>query len=122
MLINDECLEDYDNGRINFLNVEERYLASEISYYRHKYNNKKTADFYTYLNDKEDLKKVFDRVVDLDLVEEVESSDLKAYIDTLKEFQIKQEIEKLKNKIKEEPDMQKQIEIANRIRELKNNS
>lgn len=122
MLNNKLCLEYYDSGKINFLNEEERFLASEISYYKHKYGSVSIADFYTYLSDKEDLKKVLDKVVDLEVDKEVTEKILLDYINTLKEYQINKEIEKLKNKIKEEPDVNKQIEIANRIRELKNNS
>ena len=122
MLENDECLEYYDSGKINFLNEEERFLASEISYYRHKYNSCSIADFYTYLSDKEDLKKVLDKVIELDLDNEVNIKDIESYNNTLKEYLIKQEITKLKQKLKEETDFNKQIEIANRIKDLKTNS
>ncbi len=122
MLVNNECLEYYDNGRINFLNEDERFLASEISYYKHKYNGVSIADFYTYLNDKENLRKVLDKTLDLDLDNELDIKDLESYIKTLKEYQINQEIEKLKKKIKEEPDVSKQSEYLIRIAELKKNS
>ena len=121
MLVNKECLEYYDNGKINFLNEEERFLASEISYYKHKYNTITIADFYTYLNDKNNLKEVLDRTVDLDLDNEISVKDIESYINTLKEYQVNQEIEKLKKKIKEEPDVSKQAKYLQRIAELRNN-
>ena len=121
MLVNEECLEYYDNGKINFLNEDERFLASEISYYKHKYNTITIADFYTYLNDKEDLKKVLDRTTDLDLANDINTKDIESYIHTLKEYQVNQEISKLKKKIKEEPDISKQAEYLQKIAELKNN-
>ncbi len=122
LLVTDKkCLEEYDSGKINFLNEEERFLASEISYYYKKYGRISVADFYTYINDKEELKKVFDRIFELDVDNEITDREKSDYINTLKEFQVKEEIKRLKAKIKDEPDVAKQIEIASRIRELKNN-
>ena len=121
MLVNNECLEYYDVGKINFLNEEERFLASEISYYKHKYNTITIADFYTYLNDRTDLKKVLDRATSLDLDNDVSTKEIESYISTIKEYLIKQEIAKLKQKIKEEPDVLKQAQYLQKIAELKNN-
>ena len=121
MLENNECLEYYDNGKINFINEDERFLASEISYYKHKYNEVNIADFYTYLNDKDNLKEVLDRTLDLELDNEVSNEDILSYIKTLKEFQIEREIKKLKEQIKEETIVEKQVELLNRIKELKTN-
>lgn len=121
LIINRECLEKYDEGKINFLNEEERFLASEISYYYKKYNNITVADFYTYINDKEKLKKVFDRIFELELDNEITDKEINDYINTLKEFQVKEEIKRLKARLKDETDINKQIEIMSRIKELKNN-
>ena len=121
LITNKKCLEEYDEGKINFLNEEERFLASEISYYYKKYGKVSVADFYTYINDKEELKKVFDRIFELDLDNEITDREMYDYINTLKEFRVKDEIKRLKERIKEEPDVNKQIEIASQIRELKNN-
>ena len=120
MITNKKCLDYYDSGRINFLTEDERYLASEISYYNNKYGSITIADFYTYLSDKEKLKQLLDRSMELEL-EEVEEKTLLDYINTLKEYQVEEEIKKLKKKIKEEPDVAKQIEIALRIKELNSN-
>ena len=122
MFVSKECLEEYDSGKINFLNEDERFLASEISYYRHKYNTVNIADFYTYLNSNEKLRKVLDRVLELDYPDELHEKDLESYIATLKEFQVKEEIKKLKSKLKDEVEVAKQVELMNRIKDLKNNS
>ncbi len=122
MFVSKECLEEYDSGKINFLNEDERFLASEISYYRHKYNTVNIADFYTYLNSNEKLRKVLDRVLELDYPDELHEKDLESYIATLKEFQVKEEIKKLKAKLKDEVEVAKQVELMNRIKDLKNNS
>ena len=121
MIINKNCLNYYDSGKINFLNEEERYLASEISYYNKKYGRITIADFYTYISDKEELKRLLNRSMDLELEEELSDKTLLEYINTLKEYQVEEEIEKLKRKLKEEPNIEKQVEIAFKIKELKSN-
>ena len=121
MITNKKCLELYNSGKINFINEDERFLASEISYYESKYGTVEIADFYTYLNDKEKLKVILDKVINLDLDKEVEEKTLNDYIKTLNEFKVNEEIKRLKQQIKEEPDINKQLEIINRIKDLKNN-
>ena len=37
MIVNKKCLNYYREGKINFPNEDERFLASEISYYEQKY-------------------------------------------------------------------------------------
>lgn len=120
MITNKNCLNYYDNGKINFLNEKERYLASEISYYNNKYGNITVADFYTYVSDKEDLKELLNNIMDLELDNCVDDKTILNYIDTLKEYQVEEKIKLLKKRIKEEPDVSKQLEIALMIKNLKN--
>lgn len=121
MLVNKKCLEYYNNGKINFLNEDERYLASEISYYEQKYGTITPADFYTYLQTKEELLKVLNRVLELELDQAVTEKTILDYINTLKEYRIKQEINRLEKDLKEENDIMKQANIALKITELRKN-
>ena len=121
MLVNKKCLEYYNSGKINFLNEDERYLASEISYYEQKYGTITPADFYTYLQTKEELLKVLNRVLELELDQEVTEKTILDYINTLKEYRIKQEINRLEKDLKEENDIMKQANIALKITELRKN-
>lgn len=119
MMVNKSCLFYYDTGKIHFILEEERYLASEISYYHQKYGSCEPSDFYTYLVDKEKLLVVFDRVMELELNREVEDKTLLDYIYTLKQHQVNSEIKKLKKQLKEENDVMKQAEIGLKIAKLK---
>jgi len=119
MLVNKKCLEYYNQGKINFLKEEERFLASEISYYYQKYGIITPADFYTYLNDKEKLLKVLDKVLELELDNEIDDKVLNDYINTLREYQIKEKIKGLNKKMKEETDVVIQTNIALEIAKLK---
>ena len=121
MLVNKKCLEYYNSGKINFLNEEERYLASEISYYEQKYGIITPADFYTYLQTKEELLKVLNRVLELELDQEVTEKTILDYIKTLKDYRLKQEINRLEKELKDENDVMKQANIALKIAELRKN-
>lgn len=121
MLVNKKCLDYYNSGKINFLNEDERYLASEISYYEQKYGIITPADFYTYLQTKEELLKVLNRVLELELDKEVTEKTILDYINTLKEYRVKQEINRLEKELKEENDVMKQANIALKIAELRKN-
>lgn len=118
MLVDKRCLNYYNLGKINFPKEEERFLASEISYYYQKYGSITPADFYTYLNDKEKLLVVLDRVLELELDSEIDESELLNYIKILQEYQIKQEIKKLKKQLQDENDVMIQASIALKITEL----
>lgn len=119
MLVDKKCLNYYNEGKINFPNEDERFLASEISYYYQRYGIITPADFYTYLNDKEKLLKVLNKVLDLDLDEEVEEKTILDCIHTLKEYQIKEKIKELNKKLKDENDIMIQANIALKIAQLK---
>lgn len=121
MLVNKKCLEYYNSGKINFLNEDERYLASEISYYEQKYGIITPADFYTYLQTKEELIKVLNRVLELELDQEVTEKTILDYIKTLKDYRLKQEINRLEKELKDENDVMKQANIALKIAELRKN-
>lgn len=118
MLVDKRCLNYYNQGKINFPKEEERFLASEISYYYQKYGTVTPADFYTYLNDKEKLLVVLNRVLELDLDSEVEEKELFDYIRTVQEYQIVQEIKKLKKQLQNENDIMIKAQIGLKIADL----
>ena len=118
MLVDKRCLNYYNEGKINFPNEEERFLASEISYYYQKYGIITPADFYTYLSDKEKLLPVLKKALELDLNQEVTEKELLDDIQTLREYQITQEIKKLKKQMENENDVMIQAKIGLKIAEL----
>lgn len=119
MLVDKRCLNYYNEGKINFPNEDERFLASEISYYYQKYGIITPADFYTYLNDKEKLLVVLNRALELDLDKEVTDEEILDDICVLREYQINQEIKKLEHQMKNENDPMIQAKIGMKIAELK---
>ena len=119
MLVDKRCLKYYDEGKINFPNEEERFLASEISYYYQKYGIITPADFYTYLSNRQNLLATLDKVMELDLDEQVEEKVILDYINTLRLFQTNREIKRLEKILKEENDIMIQASIAQKIAKLK---
>lgn len=118
MLVDKRCLNYYNLGKINFPKEEERFLASEISYYYQKYGSITPADFYTYLNNKEKLLEVLNRVLELEFCSEISEEELLNYIKILQEYQMKEEIKKLEKQLQNENDVMIQATIALKITEL----
>lgn len=119
MLVDKRCLKYYDEGKINFPNEEERFLASEISYYYQKYGIITPADFYTYLSNKQNLLTTLDKTMELDLDQQVEEKVILDYINTLRLYQTNREIKRLEKTLKEENDIMIQASIAQKIAKLK---
>ncbi len=119
MLVDKRCLNYYRNGYINFPNEDERFLASEISYYEQKYGIITPADFYTYLNDKEKLLVVLKRALDLDLDSSVEDKTLLDYIGTLRNYQIMLELNRLGKELKDTSDVMIKAQIAQKMAKIK---
>ena len=65
--------------------------------------------------------KVLNRVLELELDKEVTEKTILDYINTLKEYRVKQEINRLEKELKEENDVMKQANIALKIAELRKN-
>ena len=55
MLNNDWVISQVEGENIVFPSEESRILSSEIIYYYKLYGNINVADFYTYVQDKEDI-------------------------------------------------------------------
>lgn len=119
MIVDKRCLNYYRHGKFNFPNEDERFLASEISYYEQKYGIITPADFYTYLSDKEKLLIVLNNVLELDLESEVDDKTICDYMTTLKEYQINQELKRLKKQLSQENDVMIQAQIAQKMAKLK---
>jgi len=112
-------LNYYREGKFNFPTEDERFLASEISYYEQKYGIITPADFLTYLADKEKLLIQLNKALDLDLENEVEDKTIDDYISTLRQYQINQELKRLKKQLSQENDVMIQAQIAQKMAKLK---
>ncbi len=119
MLFSERAINVYDSKKLYFINSSLRALAGEISYYYHNYGKITIADFYTYLNDKEELLTSYEEVINLNLNEEVEDETLDEYAKVISDYNVRQEIKRLEEKLKNEPDELEKAKISEQIRMLR---
>lgn len=110
-----------DNSNVYIPNKDIRIILNEIIAYYNKYGSVSEADFYTYLNQKEltSLQEVVKRVLSNDYPNEINDNQVNECLVAIKNYNIALEIKKLEKEIKEEVDIAKQMELMDRILELK---
>ena len=119
MLINPKVIKVYDSKKLYFIDSNLRNLAAEISYYYHEYGEITIADFYTYLNDKKELIGVFNEIQNLNLEEEITDETIMEYAKVIGDYNVRQEIKRLEEEMRREPDEMEKINILERIRKLR---
>lgn len=111
------------NTKLGFLkNVEERNLVREIEYYIEKYGKINLADFISYAENDNNIKDLVNNISGSINFEDLEEKIFIQYINAIKDILNKEEIKRLKEELKRETDINKQIEISNKILELKKGS
>ncbi len=119
MIISPTIIKVYEDKNIYFANSVERSLAAEISYYYHEFGDIVIADFYTYLKDKTELLELYERIMSLDLDEVLNDEAIKDYINVIDDYNMRQEVLRLKELMKTEVDELEKAKIAERIRLLR---
>ncbi len=119
MLVNPKAIKVYDSKKLYFIDSATRNLAAEISYYYHQYGKIEIADFYTYLNDKKELLDVFSEVQSLNLDEDINDVTLMEYAKVISDYNMRQEIKRLEEKMRKEPLEEEKIKILESIRKLR---
>lgn len=119
MLIKSWVIVKYDREGIYFPEENMRFLASEISYYYHKYGTITIADFYTYLNEKENLLPLYNEVISSNFDDNPKDEAILDYIKVVREGILKSEIKRLEGLIKNTVDPLEKARIAEKIRCLK---
>ena len=119
MLNNDWVISQVENEHLIFPNEVERTLCSEIIYYYKKYGNINVADFYTYIQDKENVLNCLNTILAGNYVESTSKEELFLYFKVVREFITNQEIKRLTNLMKKEIDPLEQAKIVEKIRKLR---
>lgn len=122
MLHSEKAIQIY-NEKVTFLPTEKyRKLLTEIRGFYLKRKEFKMADFISDISIRlPDLLNTFGEIESMDLKEEWNASEIEDYINTIQEYNIKYESNRLQNLIKKEIDPKKQAEYAQLILELKKN-
>jgi len=96
-----------------------RMLSNEIIYYYHKYGVFNIADFISYIENKKEILKVFNEILNMDIKEKYTDEEIKDYINLINTYPINKKANELSMKLKEENDPIKQASILSEILSLK---
>lgn len=119
MLNNDMAISQVERERLVFPSEETRALSSEIIYFYKKYGSISVADFYTYVQDKENLLILLNKILAGNYNEKTTKEELFEYFKVIREYGINQEIKRLTNLMKKEVDPFEQAKIVEKIRKLR---
>ncbi len=118
-MMNDGKFINIYKKRLGFIDNEElRGLANEIMYYYANHRNINIADFISYMGDK-NLNDILQEIMSLNMEENLVEEAMNEYINTYYRLMVKAQIGELKEKMAKETDINKKMEIASRIAELK---
>lgn len=118
LLDNNDYIDICRNNNVYFSDSINRNLFNEIVYYYDKYGNINIADLYTYLADKFDLLDLFKKITEYDNYD-TSSIAINDYIKVIKDYNMKQEIKRLKELVKSESSILEKAKIAEQIRLIK---
>lgn len=119
MLNNDWVISQVESEHLVLPNEQSRVLSSEIIYYYKKYGVITVADFYTYIQDKEDILELLNGILAGDYNETTTKDELFLYFSVVRDYGVKQEIKRLTNSMKKEVDPLEQAKIVEKIRKLR---
>lgn len=119
MLNNDWVITQVERERLIFPTEVMRIITSEIIYYYKKYGNINVADFYTYVQDKENILIFLNKVLAGNYLETTSKDELFLYFKVVREYSLNQEIKRLTNLMKKEVDPLEQAKIVEKIRKLR---
>ena len=119
MLNNDWVVDLVDKENLIYPSNETRLLTSEIIYYYRKNGTINIADFYTYLQEKDELLKLLNEINLGNYKENVTKDDLFSHFKVIRDYSKVMQIKILEDKMKKEIDPIKQSKISEEIRKLR---
>lgn len=102
-----------------FPNNNIRTLSNEIIYYYHKYGIFKIADFISYISNNEEILKVFNEIINMNINEMYTLEEIADYIKVINSYPKRKKENELKEKLQKETDPLKQAKILSEILSLK---
>ena len=119
MLSSGEVIELYLN-KVKYLPTDKyRSLARSIVQYYKQFLNISYADFISSIYDDEYLLKAADEINVLNLKQTYKKEEIEDYIKTLEEYNRNEEIKRIENAMKQEFDITKQVELLQKIVNLR---
>lgn len=119
LLVDNTMIEILENEKLVFAKSSWRSLINEICCYYDKYQQVTIADFYTYIQSKEQLLKQLNSILASNYDEAPTKEKINLYFDVMRENNLNLEVKRLKEKIKEELDPLEQAKYNEEIRKLR---
>ena len=118
MLNYDDVILYFENGLGYLVHDNMMALAYKIVEFRNDYGYFNYSDFIDYISDDESLNETIKEVMRYHNEDEYTESELEDYFDTIKEYSVKKRINELKREMNETLDVNKKIELANKINKI----
>ena len=109
----------YKNRLGYFKEKDERTLASEIVYYNTVHNNINIADFISYITPEENITNFVSEIISENNNTVISLEEFNSCVDAILKILKKDEIQELKEKIKNEFDVNKKLELITKLTNLK---
>ena len=118
MLNYDDVILYFENGLGYLIHDNMMALAYKIVEFRNDYGYFNYSDFIDYVGDNELIKETIKEIMRYHNEDEYTESELEDYFDTIKEYSVKKRINELKREMNETLDVNKKIELANKINKI----
>ena len=118
MLNYDDVILYFENSLGYLIHDNMMVLAYKIVEFRNDYGYFNYSDFIDYIGDNELVKETIKEIMRYHNDEEYTESELEDYFDTIKEYSVKKRINELKKEMNETLDVNKKIELANKINKI----
>ena len=119
MMLDNKYITIYKNKLGYFKERIERVAASEIVYYNGEHGNINIADFITYITDNEELSDYVSNIISENKNTGDSVSEFNDCVDAVLKILKKDEMNEIVEKIKNELDMNKKMELMNKLMDLK---
>ena len=119
MMLDNKYITIYKNKLGYFKERIERVAASEIVYYNGEHGNINIADFITYITDNEELSDYVSNIISENKNTGDSVSEFNDCVDAVLKILKKDEMNEIVEKIKNELDMNKKMELMTRLTEIK---
>ena len=119
MLIDKSVIKMYEK-KITHMHVDKyRHLAFQIDQFYKQNGYIDIADLITYLESDVESIKTIGEITSLDLPIEINDEEIEDYLNNIREYNEKEQAKIYKDKLKNEVDIKKKIELANKALEIK---
>lgn len=118
MLNYDDVILYFENSLGYLIHDNMMALAYKIVEFRNDYGYFNYSDFIDYIADNELVNETIKEIMRYHNDEEYTESELEDYFDTIKEYSVKKRINELKKEMNETLDVNKKIELANKINKI----